>query len=693
MRIKKKSNSLGQLGVALLTSCILSGISSSAIAGKGDKGGKDGGGIDDTITLMQFSDLHGKMIPHQEIFPGGRAAENSGGLAKVATMIKRVRADNPNSLLLNVGDTTHGTAEANFTLGDALMPGVNALGIDVMVPGNWDFGYGPAVFRNRFAGASIPLSPNNRTTLDATKEGCAVSAPTCNVTPVNFDVVAVNLYNYNEVTGQRGGRVLPPYVIKKVGNVDVAVIGITADMVPQQADAFNIGLRFTMGYEDYELPAMITEARKAGADLVVVISELGLAKDIQIAKEIRGIDVMFSGHTHEQTIEPIIINHRDNGFTIVTEAGEDQFLGRLDVKVNGDGIESYNWELLEIDETVPEDPAMKAIVEESRKTFVAGPDFTCHTFGPGGFAFGEGHTLCDPLETVIGKTEVTLERWDVLEDEANNLMTTAFMQAALNTIPGSNFDNTLTITNGFRFDTVILGEGTPVSGGGTASGDITLGALYAYYPNGAALAATEFTGGTLRQAWEGILDVVFYPQPYLQRGGWFLGYSENMHFDLDLIEGPLSASQGRILDVSINGNKLDDSKIYNVMSCYPHGNAIDEVCRTKGARNLRFLAGLQNADGTVSPPYTLVEPRNKENILDPLRRPIILPVAPDNFVHPINVVREYLKSNIVTDANVRTERVNAVGGVPISDYAPNIIQPVQGAGPRWMGREAVIHNH
>ena len=567
------------------------------------------------------------------------------------------------------------------------MPGVNALGIDVMVPGNWDFGYGPAVFRNRFAGDSRPLSPNNRTTLSSTKTGCDVAAPSCSVTPVNFDVVAVNLYNYNEATKTMGGRVLPPYVIKKVGNYDVAVIGITADMVPQQAKAFNIGFRFTMGYEDHELPLMIKQARKAGADVIVVISELGLAKDIQIAKEIKGIDVMFSGHTHEQTVEPIIIKHFGGRYTIVTEAGEDQFLGRLDLTMGRYGIEDYKWELIELDDSVPEDPKMKAIVDESRKTFVAGDDLACHTVGPGGFPYGHGHTICDPLETVVGKTEVTLERWHVLEDESNNLMTTAFLETALNIIPQANIDNTLTITNGFRFDTVILGAGTPLSGGGQASGDITLGDLYAYYPNGAALAATEFSGGRLRESWESILNSVFYPQPYLQRGGWFLGYSQNMHFDLDLVKGPLSASQGRILDVHINHQKFDESKIYNVLSCYPHGNPVDEVCRTTGARNLRFLAGQQHSNGTVTPPYTLVEPLNTENILDPLRRPIILQVAPSNYVHPVDVVREYLKSNIVTADTVGTGRVSAVGGIPVSKYLPNIVQPVQGAGPDWMSRD------
>ena len=94
----------------LLVAVLGVGLSVPAFAGRGEQDDNN------EITLMQFSDLHGKMLPHQDLFPGNRASQSAGGLAKVATMVKRVRKDNPNSLLLNVGDTTHGSAEANFTL-------------------------------------------------------------------------------------------------------------------------------------------------------------------------------------------------------------------------------------------------------------------------------------------------------------------------------------------------------------------------------------------------------------------------------------------------------------------------------------------------------------------------------------------------------------------------------------------------
>lgn len=643
------------------------------------------------ISLMQLSDVHGHMVPHQEIFPGDRHQAHSGGLAKLATLIKQVRADNPNSLLLAVGDTTHGSAEAMFTLGDALMPALNALNIDAFTPGNWDFGYGPQVFRNRFTSANIlPLSPNNRTTLSSTKEGCATGAPTCNVTTANFPSVAINLYNYNEATRTMGAPVLPPYVIKKVGGVAVGIIGITSDIVPQQAQAFNTGIRFSMGYN--ELPQAIASAEAAGAQLIVVMSELGLAKNIQLAKEFPDIDVMLSGHTHERTVEPIVIEHDGGNISIVTEAGEDSFLGRLDLTVRHGKITSYDWMLMEADDRVPEDPDMKAIVDEGRKTFVQGPDLRCHTFGPAGFPYGKGHTLCDPVDTVVGKTLVTLERFNVVENIVNNAAVDAFLEIGQQAAPGLDDSNSLSTTNGFRFDMVVLGEGTPIDGSNeTATGNITIADLYNYYPIGAALAIANITGGRLMDAWEGVLNHVFDPNPYRQRGGWFLGFPHNMHFDIDLKDAPITIAQGRIQRVTINGQDFDGSKVYTVISCYSHGDPIDLVCRTSGAHNVRFIVGEKNADGTIKTDglYSFANPLNTEKIGDPTRTPIFRQVAPDNFAHPVDVLRTYLATHVISEADHGLGRVTAVSGVPVSDYDPTLVQPVQGAGPSWLKREAM----
>ncbi|UCC55767.1 MAG: metallophosphoesterase [Gammaproteobacteria bacterium] len=699
------------------------------------------------ITLIQLSDVHGHIHPHAEIFPDGRMDPHAGGLAKLTTLINEVRADNPNNLLLALGDTTHGSAEMLFSLGDLIMPWLNSLDIDAFTPGNWDFGYGPRVYRQRFTPAMPPLAPNNRTTIAWMDEQLgntcnvpgglnATTGAECHVTKANFQTVAMNVYNFNEVAeinnpGQPLGNPVhlhdgKTYLIKEVGDVRVAILGLTTDVVPQQAQAFNTGFRFTMGYK--EMPQQIAAAKADGADIIVVLSELGLAKNTQMVREFPEIDVMFSGHTHERTPEAIVIRHSNEvgDFSLVTEAGEDSFLGRLDLTVNGAGkIIDYKWDLMEADHTVAEDEDVAEMVEEAQSTFVEGPDHQCHTFGVNAFPFGTGHTLCDPIDMVIGYSEVTTQRFNVLEDISNNVMVDGFLDLALylgtmgeNDSKGNQLTtaNTLSTTNGFRFDVVIFGDGEELADGSTANGDITIGDLYDYYPIGAATGLAEYTGGRIKTHWEGILDNVFDPNQFRQRGGWFLGYTHNMHFDLRLSDDfPRSISYGakRIAKVTIDGQRVDESKIYTLASCYPHGNPVDEVCRTTGATNLRFIAANQEADcggyvpatfngpgGTtiescqldMAGPFSILPPVNDENIFDPIRfaggGPLFLKVAPNDFVHPVDALRRYLPVNDVTVADHGLGRVNAIDPVPVSEYGgPGIVQPTQGAGAQWLDRD------
>jgi S-sulfosulfanyl-L-cysteine sulfohydrolase len=680
-----------------------------------------------TITLMQLSDVHGHIQPHAEIFPDGRKDANSGGLAKLTTLINEVRADTPNNLLLAVGDTTHGSAEMLFSLGDLIMPWMNSLDIDAFTPGNWDFGFGPRVYRTRFtANTSLTLSPNNRTTFawldDELGNNCnvpgglnATTYASCHVTKATFPVVAMNVYNYNEAGGINnpaqplGPLVHAPFIIKEVGGINVAILGLTTDVVPQQAQAFNTGLRFTMGFK--EIPQNIAAAKAAGADLIVVMSELGLGKNVQMVKEFPEIDVMFSGHTHERTPQAIVIDHGD-GISLVTEAGEDSFLGRLDLKVKNGKIKSYEWTLIEADSNVAENPEVATMVEKARSTFVDGADHICHTFGVAAFKFGTGHTICDSLDMVVGNTDITIQRFDVLEDISNNVMVDAFLDLAESLGESDSKgnpltdDNTLSTTNGFRFDVVILGNGEVLADGTTANGDITVGDLYDYYPIGAATGLAEYTGGRLSLQWESIANNVFDPNPFRQRGGWFLGYTHNMQLDIRLSDDyPLSISYNkRIARIRIDGNVLDSSKVYTLASCYPHGNPTDEVCRTSGATHLRFITAARETSGVtdifgnrqldMSGGFNVEPPLNTEKIYDFMRfaggGPLFLKVAPDDFVHPVDALRRYLAVNTVNVIDHGLGRVVAVDPVPVSEEGgAGIVQPTQGAGASWLKREII----
>ncbi len=681
------------------------------------------------ITIIHVSDVHGHMLPHDEDFISSGNRENAGGVARLATGIKEIRerVGRDRTLTFMVGDATHGGAEVLFTLGNAIMPVFNVLGIDGFVMGNWDFAYGTRVTRNRYVDelkGTIPMSKNNQTTLSSTIPACNGTAgpDDCNVIPANFPALANNVYWFREraVGAARkpnldpSNRVFRPWIIVESNGVKVGYVGITSTRLPVQNPLFNLGLRFTKGYN--ELPGDIADARAAGADIIVLATELGLGDNIQMAKEIRGIDVILSADTHESIPQAIRIRNVFSGKdVIIVESGEDAYLGELTLEVEGDEVEHFAFTLHEMTDEVPEDTSdyfvpggIKALVAENTKTFYSGPDFRCHTFGPGGFQFGEGHKLCTPLDEVAGYTEVILERRDVIGDFMNNFIGDATLALGKNTGAPISDDNSFAISNGFRFDIPVLARGTPLDGpdGGVSDGAITVGEIYNFMPFTPAVSLVEFTGGLLRGRYEGFLEGVFDPHPFRHRGGWWMGFSDNMRFVLDLelspTSVPLQTIGGRILSMELNGQPVDPSKIYTVVSCYPNGEGTDRQCRTSGGRNMQFPCGAFNPDRDTLSVVGLCAPLNTENIVDPRRRPVVLQVAPNDFWVPAQVLREYLKTKTITFAEFGPARKNTetvpyngcpdnppaldrnCDGVPDASFGE--VQPAFGAGPSWLGR-------
>jgi S-sulfosulfanyl-L-cysteine sulfohydrolase len=629
-----------------------------------------------------------------------------------------------------VGDSTHGGAEVMFTLGNAIMPVFNSFGIDAFVMGNWDFAYGTRVTRNRYVDSlkgTIPMSRNNQTTLSSTIPACngTANAADCNVIAANFTVVANNVYWFKEkaVGAARkpnlapSNRVFEPWVIREANGVKVGYLGITSSRLPVQNPLFNLGLRFTKGYN--ELPSDIANARAAGAEIIVLATELGFGDNIQIAKEIAGIDVILSGDTHETIPDAIEIQNVLNGEkVIIVESGEDAYLGELKLQINHGKVSSYTFDLHEMTDEVAEDTSdyfvaggIKALVAENTKGFYSGADFKCHTFGPGGFKFGEGHTICTPLDEVAGYTEVRLERRDVIGDIMNNFIGDATLALGKNTGAAISDDNAFAITNGFRFDIPVLAMGTPLDGpnGGVSDGAITVGELYNFMPFTPAVSLVDFTGGLLRGRYETFLEGIFDPHSFRHRGGWWMGLSDNMRFVLDLelspTSVPLQTLGGRILSMAINGSEVDPSKIYTVISCYPNGEGTDRQCRTSGGRNMRFPCGDFNPDKNAASVVGLCDPVNTENIIDVNRKPAVLQVAPNDFWVPAQVLREHLKNNVITMADFGPRRKNTetvpyngcptapplldtdCDGVPDSSFGE--VQPAFGAGPTWLGRLVV----
>jgi len=702
----------------------------------------------DTVTLIQMGDLHGTLVPHAAIITDGdgneRQVSSAGGLARLKTVVDDIRADNEHAILLSAGDLTHGSAEAMFTVGDAMMVPMNAFGIDVYTPGNWDFGYGAAVFRNRFTeigpGKPKPTVPGNIRVM-ARYIGCddipeiagltdEASGYTCSEidedttpspTPVgdsviraSFPAVAVNLYNAAPLpTPLHGRRVLDPYKIIERDGVAVAVIGLTASIVPQQADTFNITFRFTQGVEELpEVFEMVKNDPDCGGDcLIVVQSELGLSQNLKIAQNFKDIDVMYSAHTHEITHGAFLANDDEitrttpgrslsrgelkqlaKGAAIVVETNRDMYVGRLDLEVSGGDVVDFTWEAIPVDESVDEDDKMLQLVAAMEAPFLDGPDFIPHAFMPGGFGGNpalKGLQLVDSLDTVVGYTDTLLLRHHVLEDTLNNFLADAILEVTSPVVASSGVSGwengvDISMANGFRFGNAVL-PGDP----------ITLRDLYTWFPIAPAVNVADFAGQSIEGSLNTILGAVFDRNVFMQRGGWYLGLA-NMEQTIDLKNRPFSSSSGRIVETRIDGKRLDPGKRYVFASCYGHGNPLDEVCRTGGGANHKFFQ-LDDPDDYTSA-ITLSDPVNSEGVIVGAT---VLQVAPNHFLHPVHALRRYLDSlsdNRVTETQFGVGRVTTVnskdpGNVPEPEYLQigqpdntpdtTLVQPPFGAGPKF----------
>ncbi len=249
------------------------------------------------ITVLDTTDLHGNILPYDYY----TARHNERGLAKIATLIQSARAENPNTLLIDCGDTIQGTPlelvyQQYVQTGrlplklafngpalehDPMMLAMNALGYDAMVVGNHEFNFG--------------LKNLARARSDA-----------------RFPWISAN------IQGEPGGTGKPfaPYVVKTVAGVKVGVVGITTPLIPEwEPEEHYRGLRFEPAVETARRAVAELRAREH-PDLVIIATHSGLDRDslndksasanapenpvYEMASEIPGIDAILFGHTHRE---------------------------------------------------------------------------------------------------------------------------------------------------------------------------------------------------------------------------------------------------------------------------------------------------------------------------------------------------------------------------------------------------------
>ena len=298
------------------------------------------------ITILSTTDLHGNIDPidYYTNKPDNR------GLAKIATLIKRARKENPNSLLIDSGDTIQGTPLESFhnrknnAPPDPMMLVMNSLHYDAMTVGNHEYNFGLKVLEKARAEANFPwLSANT------------------------YDI-AKQQPHYK------------PYIVKEVAGVKIGILGLTTPGIPNWDNPPN--------YAGLEFHEPVSEARKWVAvlrdnekvDVVVIAMHMGLAEDLRtgevspgqvpheneaiaIAQQVPGVDVIFMGHTHREVPSLYI-----NGVLLTQANYWGKHLARADLYLqkNANGgwrVYAKSARTLPVDDRVEPDPEAVKIAE------------------------------------------------------------------------------------------------------------------------------------------------------------------------------------------------------------------------------------------------------------------------------------------------------------------------------------------
>ncbi|WP_417689219.1 thiosulfohydrolase SoxB [Roseibium sp.] len=250
-----------------------------------------------------------------------------GGLDRVATIIKRIRAErgSDNCLLLDGGDTWQGSYTANMTQGQDMITVMNALEPDAMT-GHWEFTYGT----------------------DRVKEV---------IESLPFAFLGSNIYD-----NEWDEPAFEPWKMFERGGTKIAVIGQAFPYTPIANPRWMIP-GWSFGIREEDIAAHVEEARAEGAELVVLLSHNGFDVDRKLASRVDGIDVILTGHTHDALPEPVIVNN-----TLVIASGSNgKFVSRLDLDVKDGALAGYSYRLIPVfSDIITPDADMAALIDEVR---------------------------------------------------------------------------------------------------------------------------------------------------------------------------------------------------------------------------------------------------------------------------------------------------------------------------------------
>jgi 5'-nucleotidase len=271
------------------------------------------------ITVLHTNDTHSQIDP---TLPNDRTYPDKGGVARRATLVKRVRKENPNTILIDAGDVLQGTPYFNFYKGEVEYKSMSLIGYDAGTLGNHEFDNG-------------------------------VEALATALQFANFDIVSTNY----DVRGSALERKVKSHAVKVVGGVPVGLFGL--GISPE-------GLITPDNFKPLKYLDPVRMARDAvqilreqeKCTLVLGMSHLGYYPnpksadtigDTQVAAQVDGIDFIASGHTHTFMERPVVQKTPSGKGTIIFQVGRSGiYIGRVDFTVKDGKVTAHAGRLLDL---------------------------------------------------------------------------------------------------------------------------------------------------------------------------------------------------------------------------------------------------------------------------------------------------------------------------------------------------------
>ena len=366
-----------------------------------------------------------------------------GGMAYVSTVINRFRSEKPGkTLVIDTGDTWQGSGISVFDKGVTMVKIMNKIGYDVMVPGNWEYFY------------------SREHLLDL-------------IDQADFPVIAFNLADK-----EWGDPVLDQYVIKKVGNLKIAILGLTYPWTALTSSIAGSAKWWQFGIKENVAEELIAQLRaEEDPDLILFISHGGYGLDQKFVQRVEGIDMLISGHTHNPVIEPVVWNN-----TIVYETGSHgELVSSIDIEVKDKKIVSYNFQLAKVyPDYLAADPEIEKLVEQAYSQYA------------------------EKLGEVIGYTEGMIYRRDYWQSTLGNLLTDV-----LRSTQGTD----ISLFPAWRYGATLM------------PGEITIEDVYNIIPTGGRVITYTMAGKQIRTLLENILDGLASNDAYSRVGGDMIRFS------------------------------------------------------------------------------------------------------------------------------------------------------------------------